>query len=100
MKTMTRREVLRLAGGATAIIPLAMLTTHQAVATDMPQVDPEDATAKALGYVHASENAEQLCNNCQLYTGEAEAEWGQCTIFPGKSVNAQGWCKSWVKKMA
>ena len=100
MKKMTRREVLRLAGGATAIIPLAMLTSRGASATDLPQVDVEDATAKALGYIHATENPEEMCSNCQLYTGAADAEWGPCTIFPGKAVNAKGWCKSWVKKIS
>lgn len=98
MKTMSRRQALRLAGGATAIIPLTMLTGHQALAADLPQVDPENATAKALEYVHASTNTEQNCANCQLYTGEAGAEWGPCAIFPGKSVAAKGWCKSWIKK--
>ena len=98
MKTMTRRQALRLAGGATAIIPLTVLTGRRALAADLPQVDPEDATAKALEYVHASTNPEQNCANCQLYTGEAGAEWGPCPIFPGKGVAAKGWCKSWIKK--
>ena len=70
----------------------------QGAAADLPQVDPEDATAKALEYVHASTNPEQNCANCQLYTGEAGAEWGPCAIFPGKGVAAKGWCKSWIKK--
>lgn len=98
MKTMSRRQALRLAGGATAIIPFTMLAGRQALAADLPQVDPENATAKALEYVHASTNTEQNCANCQLYTGEAGAEWGPCAIFPGKSVAAKGWCKSWIKK--
>ena len=89
---------MKLAGSVTAIIPLSMLVGRQAIADDMAQVDPEDATAKALGYVHASPDPDKLCKGCQLFTGEDGAEWGPCTIFPGKAVNAGGWCKSWVKK--
>ncbi len=95
---MTRRQALKLAGGATAIVPLATLSGRQGFAADMVQVDPEDATAKALVYVHASPNPEQQCKNRQLSSGEDGADWGPCNIFPGKVVNAEGWCKSWVKK--
>ena len=98
MKKMTRRQALKLTGGATAMIPLAMLIDRQSFAEDMARLDPEEGTAKALAYVHASPNPEQLCKNCQLYTGEDGAQWGPCAIFPGKAVNADGWCKSWIKK--
>lgn len=98
MKTMTRRQALKLAGGVTAAIPLAMLVGRGALADELAQVDPEETTAKALGYVHASPNPEQQCKNCQLYTGEDGAEWGPCAIFPGKAVNAEGWCKSWITR--
>ncbi len=47
---------------------------------------------------HASPNPEQRCKNGQLYSGEDGADWGPCNIFPGEVVNAEGWCKSWVKK--
>lgn len=98
MKPITRRHALKIVTGVTAIIPLAMLTGRHASAADLTPVDPEDALAKALGYVHASENAEQRCDNCQLYQSEAGAEWGTCPLFPEKGVNAKGWCKSWVVK--
>ena len=26
------------------------------------------------------------------------AEWRPCSLFPGKSVAADGWCSAWVKK--
>ncbi len=98
MKPMTRRQALKLAGGATAIVPLAMVSGRQAFAADMVQVDPEDANAKALEFVHARSNPEQQCKNFQLDSGEDGADWGPCNIFPGKVVNEEGWCKSWVKK--
>ena len=98
MNSITRRRVLMLMSGFTAMVPLAMLSGRKTAAAELPPVDPEDALAKALAYVHASENAEQRCDNCQLYTGEAGAEWGPCPLFAGKGVNAKGWCKSWVIK--
>lgn len=98
MKPISRRQALRLAGGTIALVPLSMLVTRHAAAADLPKVDLADPMAKTLGYVHASNNPEQLCNNCELYTGVAGEEWGPCPIFPGKLVNANGWCKSWITK--
>lgn len=98
MKSITRRQILLLASGVTVTVPLAMLTSRKTLADELPPVDPEGAQAKALGYVHESATVEQWCNNCQLYTGKEGAEWGPCPLFPGKGVNAKGWCKSWVKK--
>ena len=28
----------------------------------------------------------------------AEGEWRPCSLFPGKAVNANGWCASWTLK--
>lgn len=60
------------------------------------KLDPQDALAKSLDYTHASATAGQSCATCQFYAGGAE--WGDCAIFPGKQVNAKGWCKSWINK--
>ena len=98
MSKITRRKMLQVTAAAAAMVPLGLLTTRKTFAADLPPVDPKDPQAKALEYVHASPKPEQLCSNCQLYTGEQGAEWGPCAIFPGKGVNANGWCKSWVKK--
>ena len=85
MKPMTRRQVLKLAGGATAIVPLATLSGRQGFAADMVQVDPEDATAKALEYVHASPNPEQQCKTAN-YTRARMGRIGDRAIsFPTKS---------------
>ncbi len=40
--------------------------------------------------------AEQHCSNCALAQGEGE--WVGCAIFPGKAVNANGWCTGWVPR--
>ena len=43
-----------------------------------------------------------LYTHNQLYgvwrVGKAGAVEGPCPLFPGKSVAANGWCASWVKK--
>lgn len=108
MQPINRRNLLRLAG-VTALggaIPHVLLTSN-AFAQDAPQLSLDDPTAKALGYVHDTANvnsadnpnhaATQTCANCTLIQA-AEGEWRPCAIFPGKSVNAKGWCKSWVAK--
>jgi hypothetical protein len=66
-----------------------------------------DPQAMALGYKHAAGDVDQsafpryeqgqLCSNCTLYQRQAgEEEWGGCQIFPGKLVNANGWCSAYV----
>ena len=62
----------------------------------LPKLDPEDPTAKSLGYTHASTKSDQNCKNCQQFQGSKQ--WGGCPIFAGKEVNADGWCSAWVKK--
>ena len=94
----SRRRFLTIAGAGVAALPLAGLVRVQTVgAGEMPKLSPDDPTAKALGYIHASTMADQKCNNCNFWQG-GDAQWGGCTLFPGKDVNAQGWCKSWIKK--
>jgi hypothetical protein len=86
-------------------------------------LDENAPDAQALAYTHdASEvdpdqhpryEAGQVCANCSLYlpelgaevqagTGQDPAEaapgWGGCTLFPGRLVNAAGWCSAWVPR--
>jgi hypothetical protein len=63
-------------------------------------LDPNDPTAKALGYVTQSTKPDSKCSNCTQFQGKAGDAQGPCTIFPGKDVAAAGWCMSWVKKPA
>ena len=90
----SRRQLL---AGA-SVIPLQSWIGSSAMASDLPEVESGDPTAVALEYVAESATDGQNCANCQLYTGEEGAELGPCAIFPGKSVRAAGWCKSWVVK--
>ena len=76
-----------------------------ASAAELPHLDLADPTAKALGYVHDASTVSnelrgvtsRVCSNCRFFTEDAK-EWGPCSLFPGKSVAAQGWCKSWIAK--
>ena len=63
-------------------------------------LDPNDATAKALGYVTQSTKTDSKCNNGTQFQGRAGDAQGPCIIFPGKDVAAAGWCLSWGKKVA
>ena len=51
---------------------------------------------QSLGYMDASPNAAQRCDNCRFYNAPAEgAACGGCQLFPGPVVPG-GWCRSWV----
>jgi len=79
-----------------------------AYAADLPPLELDNPTAKALGYIEDSSKVDQkkypnhkpdqLCNNCKFLQGDATAARFPCTLFPGKSVAAKGWCVSWVIK--
>jgi hypothetical protein len=98
MKDISRRKMLGMSAAALIVGPAMALSSRPAMAADLPRVDPDDAQAKALAYVHESAKAESNCANCQLYTGDPAADWGTCAIFPGKQVATSGWCSAWVKK--
>ena len=42
--------------------------------------------------------AGQVCTNCALFQGAANASAGGCPLFAGKQVAGKGWCSAWVKK--
>lgn len=74
----------------------------------MPRLEESDTTAVALGYRHDAAlvdaaksptyKAGQACNNCLQYQGAAGDAWGGCGLFPGKLVNASGWCRGYVAR--
>lgn len=106
-ESQARRRFLKLAavGAVAAPIALAVLP-RMARAADLPPLDPNDPTAKALAYVEdataAKGNAAYKpgadCANCTFYQGKAGDERGPCQLFPGKSVHAKGWCASHNQK--
>jgi hypothetical protein len=83
-----------------------------AAAEEMPKLDENSQTAQALGYKHDAsrvdatqfpsrgdaDSANELCKNCVQFQAPPDQQWGPCTIFPGKLVNADGWCSAYVAK--
>jgi hypothetical protein len=98
MNKIRRRFVGALATSAVAIPLSGLLALRQAQAADMPKLSPDDPAAKSLMYSLKSADANKRCSGCQFYTGDADAEWGACMIFPQKLVSAGGVCNSWFKR--
>lgn len=102
----SRRRFLKVAAGTAATAVLVASLPRLARAADLPHVAESDPTAKALAYVedaskstNPKHKAGDVCANCQFYSGSPTG-YGPCQLFPGKSVNAQGWCVSHVPKKA
>lgn len=101
-----RRTVLKSTLAGLAALPAAGLIARSDAAESLPHLDENDPLATAMGYVHDAEKAKNVpqykpgstCENCLQLTGKASDEWRPCNIFPGKLVNAKGWCKVWVAK--
>ena len=102
-----RRRLLRLL----SLAPLASLPLlRRAHAQD--RVSESDPLAQELGYRHDAttvdtskypkragpEGANQFCRTCQFFHGGPNDTWASCTVFGGRQVNADGWCKSWFKR--
>lgn len=109
MQKCSRRNLFKLAGaGSIALLlpTLTRLSSGQALAQE--RLDPENAQAKALGYVHNVEDLDKsawpmfqegsICANCQLAQGDLTQDWFGCGIFPGKQVAHDGWCSAWVQR--
>jgi len=106
----TRRSIVKSGLIAGALVPALGLVGNAAGAAALPALDPNDPTAKALGYVTdaskvvASANPTykptQKCSTCAQYQGKATDATAGCNIFAGHSVPAAGWCKVWAQKPA
>lgn len=100
LSLMSRRRFVKTVGAAAVTTGLGTAT---ASASELPRVSEDDPMAKALGYVHDARSvdaairlSDRFCNNCALYAGNSNDEWAKCSIFPGKVVAGEGWCRSWV----
>jgi hypothetical protein len=101
--SMNRRTFLLTAIAAAATLGQAGVSA----AAELPKLPESDPTAKALGYV---ENAAKLdpakeaayqkgrtCAGCALYQkAQAQGGFAPCAAFPGKRVNATGWCRAFA----
>jgi hypothetical protein len=105
-RKLPRRELLKnVLLGAAALPAVGLLReAHAAPAL----LDPNDPTAKALGYTadttkvdgkaNPNHTPEQHCGICVQFVGKPTDAQGGCNIFPGKQVAGKGWCKVWAKK--
>jgi hypothetical protein len=99
-----------LASRQCAALPAAGLIGEAAAQGSVPHLDEKDPLAVAMGYVHDAKKVDaskvpqykpgSLCSNCLQIQGKDGEQWRPCNIFPGKLVNADGWCKVWVAKPA
>ena len=70
-------------------------------------VEESDENAVALGYKHDTTKVDtakfpqhtkdQHCAGCQFWQGSKTDEWGGCSMFGRKHVNAKGWCAAYRK---
>jgi High potential iron-sulfur protein len=99
----SRREFLYRAPLGIASVALVGLPLPAARAADLPLVTADDPTGKALKYVSDASQASvtrpgSKCANCANYQGAAGSTEGGCLLFPGKAVQAAGWCSGWTAK--
>lgn len=108
-RKISRRSIVKGGFIAGALLPaMGLVSRNAAAAAALPPLDPNDPTAKALGFVndaskidtktHPTFKADQKCSTCAQYQGKAGDATAACTIFAGKSVPAAGWCQVWVQK--
>ena len=102
-----RRRFFVGAGGALGAAALVSALPRSARADDLPHLALTDPTAQALNYTEDASKVDKakaptyvagsMCANCNFFQGAAAA-WGPCALFPGKAVNAKGWCAGYAKK--
>jgi hypothetical protein len=95
MKTVNRRDFLKLTGSSLIGVTLGGVAVRANAQEQLAETDP---TAVALKYVHVSKVEGAYCDNCMYIQGEVGKEWLPCAIFPGKVVAAKGHCTAWLKK--
>ena len=104
-----RRRMLLGTVSALAALPLlGVMPDAFAAAETLPHLSEDDPMAKALKYHNDASTAprtekngvaaqDQFCHNCRFVKSDT-GEWRPCQIFPGKAVNANGWCSSWMPR--
>jgi len=107
MNPIDRRKFLfQIAAGASALTLARFVGAEEA----KPALDPNDAYAKAMGFVVKTEDADsakfpkhstdQQCSKCQLWSGAEGDELGPCSFFGGRQVPPTGWCRNFKPKNA
>ena len=103
----SRRRFFVGAGAALGAAALASVLPRSARADDLPHLATTDPTAQALNYTEDASKVDKAkaaayvagssCANCNFFQG-GSAAYGPCQLFPGKAVNAKGWCSGYAKK--
>lgn len=106
MSKIARRQFIQLSAAAAAGV--LVQPARKARADDLPHLATDDPMAAAMKYTHDASTVDpasrtnpaenQHCANCALVQGNDGDEWRPCQIFPGKAVNANGWCTVWAPK--
>ena len=104
----TRRKFLLAALTAPLTAVVAGNTALAQQGTALAHLDATDPQAKGLGYVDNAKSIDPKtesiykpgahCGTCLQFKGKSTDGWGPCNIFPGKAVNANGWCRVWVAR--
>jgi hypothetical protein len=107
-RKISRRSLVKSGLSAGALLPSFSLLSDNATAAALPPLDPNDPTAKALGFetdaskvdikTHAMFKPGQKCGTCAQFQGKPGDATGACTIFAGHSVPQGGWCQVWAQK--
>jgi hypothetical protein len=106
LSKIARRKFIQLS--AVAAAGVLVQPGRAARAEDMPHLSEDDPMAQGMKYTHDASTvdaasrpnsaADQTCANCALVQGNDGDAWRPCQIFPGKLVNAKGWCTVWAPK--
>jgi len=103
---LSRRDAIKNLAMAAGVV--ALKVAPDARAAELPHLNPTDPVAMALAYHENAQTvsakdfptykAGQKCATCAQVKGADSDAWRPCNLFPQKAVNANGWCKVWVKK--
>ncbi len=107
----SRRRFLMLVAGAAAALPLGYSSLPAQAAAGLTHLAPDDPSAKSLGYTESAGKVDPAkeavfkkgskCQDCALYqSAQAQSGYAPCAAFPGKSVNANGWCRAYAPRPA
>ena len=106
--SISRRAIVKVGLIASVAVPVFGLTARDARAAALTPLDPSDPLAKSLNFASDSSKVDpsanptykptQKCANCAQFQGKPSDASAACTIFPGHTVPAGGWCKVWAQK--
>ena len=104
-RTVLISGALGLATFVTAAMPWSRARSQADDPAEGATLSENDPLAQQLMYVHDAKRANadlraenEFCHNCRYFRCESDCSWGPCDLFPGKVVNAQGWCNVWAPK--